>query len=73
MNCVKLWGQKVMACNFERQVAELHIRAAVLNGDTALGISVQSPQNDSVRGKGTCGLHPLCATKPVLIHNAPQT
>jgi len=40
MNCVKLWGQKVMACNFERQVAELHIRASLLNDDTALGISV---------------------------------
>jgi len=38
MHCVKLLGQGLMARDFDRQVAEVHIRAAVLNGYTALGI-----------------------------------
>jgi transposase len=40
MHCVKLLGQRLMARDFDRQVAELQIRIAVLNGDTALGIPV---------------------------------
>jgi transposase len=40
MHCVKLLGQSLMARDFDRQVAELQIRAAVLNGYTALGIPV---------------------------------
>ena len=43
MNCVKLLGQSLMARDFDRQVAELQIRAAVLNGYTALGIPVTEP------------------------------
>lgn len=38
MHCVKLLGQNLMARDFDRQVAEVQIRAAVLNGYTALGI-----------------------------------
>jgi DDE family transposase len=38
MHCVKLMGQNLMARDFDRQVAEVQIRAAVLNGYTALGI-----------------------------------
>jgi hypothetical protein len=38
MHCVKLIGQSVMARDFDRQVAEIQIRAAILNGFTALGI-----------------------------------
>jgi len=37
---VKLLGQSLMAHDFNRQVADLQIRAAVLNSDTALGIPV---------------------------------
>ena len=37
MRCVKLLGERVMARNFDRQVAELQIRAAVLNRFTRLG------------------------------------
>ncbi len=33
----KLLGERVMACDFDRQVAELQIRAAILNRFTALG------------------------------------
>ena len=40
MHCVKLLGQSLMARDFDRQVAELHIRVAVLNRYTALGIPV---------------------------------
>ena len=38
MNCVKLLGQRLMSRDFDRQVAEVQIRAAVLNRFTALGI-----------------------------------
>ena len=40
MHCAKLLGQRLMARDFERQVAEFQVRVAVLNGYTALGISV---------------------------------
>lgn len=39
MHCVKLLGQRIMARDFDRQVAEFQIRVAVLNGYTALGIA----------------------------------
>jgi hypothetical protein len=40
MHCVKLLGPRLMARDFDRQVAEFQIRVAVLNGYTALGIPV---------------------------------
>jgi hypothetical protein len=40
MHCVKLLGQRLSARDFDRQVAELQVRVAVLNGFTALGIPV---------------------------------
>lgn len=40
MHCVKLLGQRLMARDFDRQVAEVQVRSAVLNGYTALGIPV---------------------------------
>lgn len=40
MHCVKLLGQSLMARDFDRQVAEIQIRVAVLNKYTALGIPV---------------------------------
>lgn len=40
MHYMKLLGQSLMARDFDRQVAELQIRIAVLNGFTALGIPV---------------------------------
>jgi hypothetical protein len=40
MHCVKLLGQRLMARDFARQVAELHVRIAVLNGFNALGTPV---------------------------------
>ena len=38
MHCVKLLGQRLSARDCDRQVAEIQIRAAILNGFTALGI-----------------------------------
>jgi hypothetical protein len=40
MNCIKMLGQSLMAKDFDRQVAELQVRIAVLNGYTTLGIPV---------------------------------
>ncbi len=40
INCVKLLGQRLMSRDFDRQVAEVQIRAAVMNRFTALGIPV---------------------------------
>ena len=40
MHCVKLLGQRLSARDFDRQVAELRFRVAVLNGFTALGLPV---------------------------------
>ena len=44
MHYVKLLGQRLSARAFDRQVAEIQIRAAILNGFTALGI----PKTDAV-------------------------
>ena len=40
---MKLLGQSLMARDFERQVAEIQIRIAVLNRYTALGMPVTEP------------------------------
>ncbi|MCA3503312.1 MAG: transposase, partial [Rhodobacter sp.] len=40
MHCGKLPGQRLMARDFDRQVAEFQVRVAVLNGSTAPGIPV---------------------------------
>ena len=43
MHCVKRPGQSSMERDFERQVAEIQIRVAVLNRYTTLGIPVTEP------------------------------
>lgn len=43
MHCLKLMGQSLMARDFNRQVAEIQIRIAVLNRYTALGIAITEP------------------------------
>ena len=40
MHCVKPLGQRLMARDFDLQIAELQARIAMLNGYTALGIPV---------------------------------
>lgn len=37
MHCIKRMGERVMSRTFERQVNELHIRAAILNQFAELG------------------------------------
>ena len=37
MRCLKLLGERVMSRDFDRQVAELQIRAAILNRFKTLG------------------------------------
>ena len=43
MHCIKLLGQSLMARDFDRQVAEIQVRVALLNRYTALGIPVTEP------------------------------
>ena len=43
MNCMKLLGQRLAARDFDRQIAELQVRVAILNRFTALGIPVTRP------------------------------
>ena len=40
MHCIEPLGERLMARDFDRQVAEVQIRAAFLNGFKALGIPV---------------------------------
>ncbi|GAA6200198.1 hypothetical protein NBRC116599_14230 [Aquicoccus sp. SU-CL01552] len=40
VHCVKLPGQSLMARDFDRQFAELRVRAVVLHGYSALGMPV---------------------------------
>jgi hypothetical protein len=43
MRCFKLLGERIMARDFDRQVGELQVRAAVLNRFTRLGTPVTAP------------------------------
>lgn len=43
MHCMKLLGQSLMTRDFERQVAEIQVRIAILNRYTALGIPITKP------------------------------
>ncbi len=40
MHCAKFLGQRLIARDVDRQVAELQVCIAILNGDTALSIPV---------------------------------
>jgi hypothetical protein len=64
MHCFKLLSERVMARDFDRQVAELQIRAAILNRFTALGTKKLTAWDESVQGKGKLGLRLLYATEP---------
>ncbi len=52
MHCMKLLAQRLMARDFDRQVAEVQVRIAVMNGYTALGIPVTKPEGSIRPGKG---------------------
>jgi hypothetical protein len=40
MHCMKLLGQRLMARDFDRQVAKVQVCIAIMNGYTTLGIPV---------------------------------
>jgi hypothetical protein len=40
MHCVKLLRQRLSARDFDREIAEVQVRVAVLNGFTALGTPI---------------------------------
>ena len=44
MRCFKLLGERVMSSDFDRHVAELQIRAAILNRFTALETPLTQPE-----------------------------
>lgn len=49
---MKQLGQSVMARDFDRQVAEIQVRMAVLNRYTALGVPVTEAVGKVCPGKG---------------------
>jgi hypothetical protein len=64
MQCVKLLGQRLMARDFDRQVAELQVRIVILNGYTALGVPVTKAVGQvSVREKEHSGYRLICVTE----------
>lgn len=71
MSSFKLLGERVMARDFDRQEAELQIRAAVLNCFTAADHLKLSAWCDSVHRKGNLGLSQIYATAP--LRNCPPT
>ena len=62
---IKLPGKRVMAPDFDRQVAELQARAAVLHRLTRLGPQVTVPvlKKTDYRSR-QLGLRSICSTKP---------
>ena len=67
MNYVKQLGLRLMSQDFDRQVAEVQIRAAVMNRFTALGIRSLWQWDKCVRRKGNCGRQLICATEPLCL------
>jgi hypothetical protein len=56
MRCYKLLGERVMARDFDRQVAELQVRAAMLNRFTRLAHLRRWPCRKSAWVLGCCAL-----------------
>ncbi len=52
MHCVKLPGQRLSATDFDRQVAEVKVHVAVLNGFTAPGTAITEVAGKVCPGKG---------------------
>lgn len=72
MRCVKLLGQRLMARDFDGQVAEVKVRIAVLNGCTALDIHITKALPRRRLGNGEhCPSAELCngASETCLEHN----
>lgn len=52
MHCIKFLGQRLSACEFDRQVAGFQIRVAVLNGFTALVMPITKVAGSVFSGEG---------------------
>jgi hypothetical protein len=66
MHCMKLLGQRLMARDFDRQVAKVQVRIAIMNGLPRSAYPSRKPQDKFVRGKGKSADQWLCATKPLV-------
>ena len=65
MRCFKLLGERVMARDFDRQVTELQVRAAILNRFTRLGTPTTVTVPEIRQGFGVFRAQLICATKPI--------
>jgi hypothetical protein len=63
MHCVKLLGQRLVAQDFDPQVAAVQVRIAVINGYTALGVPVTETVGDAGREQGNPGYRRLWAAE----------
>ena len=64
VNCVKLMGKRVMARDFDRQVPELQMRAAILNRFTQIG-TPETVRVGSIRlGSGEVRAQLISSKKP---------
>ncbi|MFC0281738.1 transposase, partial [Falsigemmobacter intermedius] len=67
MNCIKQLGQRLMAKAFDRQVAEVQVRVAILNRFTALGTPITAAVACLHGGKGLFtqkSIYATCITAP---------
>lgn len=64
MRCFKLLGERVMACDFDRQVAEWQIRAAILNRFIRLGTPTTVAMPHFRLGSGELRAQLIYVSKP---------
>lgn len=62
---MKLLGQRFVAWDYDRRVAEVEVRIAVMSGCPALGIPITETMGEFVRRKGGFGHQGLSATEPM--------
>jgi hypothetical protein len=59
MHCAKRPGQRLMARDFDRQVTEVQVRIAVMNGLTAPGIPVTDSRAMNPSGEAITSFVPV--------------
>lgn len=67
MQCVKLMGERVMARDFDRQIAELQVRAVMLNRFTQLGMPETVRVGYPVWGQWKRDLRSLYVKSPSIV------
>lgn len=68
MNCIKRLGERVISRTFERQVNELHIRAAISINSQSWAALRQSPLHSCVWVRGNSASIRFIQQRPWLIH-----